>query len=722
MSLASVRSLPPLPPRATEAPLRFDLAALLGVLHRNRMRSAAILGGSLLAGLLLTLCMTPSYVATASIQIDQEADRVFEGAEVEPANGNADAERFLQTQVDVLRSRALALRVARRLDLSASPVFFKAMGEPVPGDLTTDAGMARAGEMAARLLQAQVAVDLPRNSRVASIHVQSADPALAARIANAYAAEFIQANLQRRFDGSAYARDFLARQLATAQERLEQSERALNDYARAAQLIRTGGGTGADASGSVTSASLAQLNAAANDARAGRIAAEQKWRSVAGGPVLNIPDVLANQAVQRLLEQRATGAAALQRERARHLSDYPSVRQLESQQAETDRQVTAVANAIRTSIYDQYRDALGREAALIAQVDGLKNATLAEQDRSVRYTILSREADTSRALYDGLLQRFKQLSAAAGVSANNIAVLDQAEPPTSPASPHLALNLVAALAAGLVIAGVAVLLREQLDDSVHRPDQVEPRLGLPLLGAIPRAARVEAQMHDLHAPVVEAYAALVANLLHAAPHGLPRSLLVTSAEAGEGKSSTSLAIAAGLARLGKRVVLVDADLRRPTLQRMLSAPRPGGLNGVLTREVPLDWAVQPAGPVGFAILPAGDLPPSPSRLLGSAALSDVLTQLGERFEVVVLDGPPVLGLADAPMLAAQAEATLFVVEADRRSHGAAHAALRRLQAGPGLVLGAVLTKFELPRGRVGRAYYGGDYHQNAAPALLQAAE
>lgn len=262
------------------------------------------------------------------------------------------------------------------------------------------------------------------------------------------------------------------------------SERALTRYARTARLIRTadaGERSPSGMPGSVTAASLVQLNAAANDARAARIAAEQKWRSIAQVPVLNIPEVLGNQAVERLLEQRAAGAAELQRERARHLSGHPGVRQLEAQQAELDRQVSTLATAIRSSIHDRYRDALGRERALAEQVDALKGATLAEQDRSVRYAILAREADTNRTLYDGLLQRYKELSAAAGINANNLSIVDVAEPPLAPSSPKLALNLIVALALGLILAGAAVLVREQFDDAVRAPDEVEGKLGLPLL-------------------------------------------------------------------------------------------------------------------------------------------------------------------------------------------------------------------------------------------------
>jgi capsular exopolysaccharide synthesis family protein len=702
--------------------IRPELRTLLRALHRNRTWVAAILAAALLAGCALTLLTTPRYVAVASVRMDQQGDRAFDTAAVE-ARTSSDADGFLQTQADVLRSRSLSLRVARRLRLLDEPSFFAAMAAAPPPDGPSAAARAQRREAVLTLLKTHLSVDVPRNSRVATIAYTSADPGSAARIANAYASEFLLASRERELESSAEAREFLSRQIASARLRLEQSERALNAYARAAQLIRTGGeGRGAGASESITSASLAQLNAAANEARAGRIAAEQKWRSVAGSSLLSIPEVLANPAVQRLLEQRAAGAAEIQRERVRHLSDYPSVRQLETQQAEIERQATGLAVAIRSSLYDQYRDAAGREQALAAQVEGLKGATLAEQDRSVQYTILAREADTNRTLYEGLLQRFKTLTAAAGGSTSNLSILDRAEPPLTPSAPSLLLNVLAALAGGLVIAGAAVLAREHLDDALRSPEEVETRLGLPLLGAIPRVRAMEVANLDTSTPANEAYAALAGALLHATPRGLPRTLLVTSAEPGEGKSTSSIAIADALARLGKRVVLVDADLRRPALERMLGVVRPGGLSGVVLRQVPLDWAIQPAASLGFAVLASGGTPPSPSELLGGAGMADTLASLAERFDVVVLDGPPVLGLADAPMLASQVEATLVVVAADRRSPAVTEQALRRLHAGGGAVLGVLLTKFDLRGSRLGRAYYGAGYRQAPpAPAAPPAA-
>ncbi|MBB3911071.1 GumC family protein [Sphingomonas desiccabilis] len=726
MSLASVpvAALPRAAEPAPDAALRIDLTALLSILGRNRLLIAATLATALLGGLMVTLLISPRYVATASIQIDQEADRVLEGAEVQPQAGYADADRFLQTQADVLRSRTLAIRVAQRLKLFGDPAFFHAMEAAAPQEAPTTGETARSRDATLRLLQEQLAAALPRNSRVARIAFESTDAALAARIANAYADEFIAANLQRKFDSSAYARDFLSRQLAAAKLRLEDSERALTHYARAARLIRTadtGEGSHAGIPGSVTAASLVQLNGAANDARAARIAAEQKWRAISPVPVLNIPEVLGNQAVERLLEQRAAGAAELQRERARHLSEHPSVRQLEFQQAELDRQVSTLATAIRSSIHDQYRDALGRERALAAQVEGLKQATLAEQDRGVRYAILAREADTNRTLYDGLLQRYKELSAAAGINANNLSIVDRAEPPLAPSSPKLALNLLVALTLGLILAGATVLVREQFDDAVRAPDEVEGKLGLPLLGAIPRVQDIAAEVVRPRSPAGEAYNALRSALVHASPHGLPRTLLVTSSQPGEGKSTTSYAIAAGLARLDRRVVLVDLDLRRPSLHRMLELPNDCGVSDVLARQARLESALQDSRALGLAVLTAGAVAPNPAELLGSASMAEMMAALVERFETIVLDAPPVLGLADAPTLAAQAEATVFVVEAGRRSRGATKDALRRLRAGRAAILGLVLTKFDLRTAGMGH-YRVGYYDYGEAEPLRQAAE
>ena len=313
-----------------------------------------------------------------------------------------------------------------------------------------------------------LSVILPRDSRIVTISYVSADPDLSAQIANAYASEFIQANLQQKFDSSSYARNFLGERLQEAKGRLENSERAVNTYARSAGLINTGsstvegpdGSSRTDRGGSVTASSMSQVNMAANDATARRIESEGKWRAVSSGPLLSSPIVLANPTVATLLSQRATVEAELSQDRANHLDDYPTVKAKRAQLTAINQQLTSIAGNVKNSVRQENQGALSTEQALKGKVEQLKSETLSEQDRSVQYNLLAREADTNRQLYEGLLERYKTLNAMAGVSLSNISIIDNAEVPKGPSSPNLVRNLLLGLIAGLGLAAMLVFFRD----------------------------------------------------------------------------------------------------------------------------------------------------------------------------------------------------------------------------------------------------------------------
>ncbi|HEY0625149.1 MAG TPA: GumC family protein [Allosphingosinicella sp.] len=431
-----------------------DLRAIWSALYRNRYLIAAVVAVALLLGLAATFLMTRIYRAEASVQIEQQTSRVLGTEEEEPLAGVQDADRFLETQLDVIRSRYLAERVAQDLKLFGNDRFFDAMKIKAPEDpegaLTLEQTRR---EAVLRTISENRSVSLPRNSRIARIRFDSPDPALAARVANSFAANFITSNLQRKFDTSSYAREFLSSQLADAKQRLEESERNMLAYARGARLIDTSSGVaGSDQQNgpqSLTTSSLVQLNNAHTAAIAQRVQAQQKWATASATPPLALPEVLANPAIQELVQQRAEQLALYQQERQRRREDFPAVQQAAARIAELDRQIATLANNIKSGIRQQYQVAMQQEQALSGNISRLKGETLAEQDRSVRYNILKREADTNREMYEGLLQRYRQVSAEAGVTANNISMLDQADTPSEPVSPRPVLNLALAGMAGL---------------------------------------------------------------------------------------------------------------------------------------------------------------------------------------------------------------------------------------------------------------------------------
>lgn len=695
-----------------------DLGAFLRhafiLVRRNLVLIALIVLAAVIASIAVTLLMTPRYTATASIEINDRTQTVL-GDELE-GDGDQDIwdiERFLNTQVDLLESEALAERVASSLQLESDPRFFVAVGGPSPDDFPTSEARQR---FVVAALRSNLEVSLPPSTSVAELDFTSFVPEVSAEIANAYASEFIESSLQRRFDSTAYARNFVSEQLAEARARLEASERELNDYARDAALVRTRDSSEGETSTvtSVTTESLSQLNRAANEAQAARVAAQARWEAEQAAPLLSSPAALASTAVQTLQQRERELVAELETARARYLPEHPTIRRLDGELAAVSSQLQAAAQAARQSVFAEYQAARRVEQGLSARVAGLQNSTLAEQDRAVRYNTLAREADTNRSIYEGLLQRFRELNATAGITSSNISIVDTARTPQQPSSPNLLFNLVLGLLFGILVAGIVLFLKDLLDDRIRVPEDVEDRIGFPLLGVVPQTDTddVAEELEDPKTPISEAYGSLRASLTHVSPEGMPRSLLVTSAQAAEGKSTTSRAIAAGLASVGKRVLLIDADLRRPSLHRALSLSNEAGFSTILSGQAEWRAAVQQAELEGLHVITSGPLPPAPAQLLSSPQASDILRELSHEFDAVVIDSPPVLGLADAPNLAANVEGAIIVIEAERGQRSKLKAAIRRLKTSRAKILGVVLTKFDPSRGgNQYSSYYGYDYYR-----------
>lgn len=700
----------------------FDFRYVAAAIRANILLIAAIVAAAVAVAVIATMLQTPRYTASTTVQINDSVNSVLgKDDDTQPAEmAGWDTDRNLKTQVEILKSRGLAQRLVQKLNLASNPAFFASQEVPAPPAGAPSEGAKAA---AAGMLQGNLSVVLPRDSRIITIKWESTDPRMSALIANAYANEFIQSSLQRKFDSSSYARNFVSEQLAETKRKVEESERALNDYARQNGLIRTrdammsGGdkdGKGGGGGESVTTTSLLQLNTAMNEATARRIAAEGRLRAITGKPLLSSTEVLSNGTVQSLLTQRALVESELQEERARHLDGYPTIQAKQAQLATINRQLQQAAANVRDSVRAEYAAASATESSLSSQVGTLKGQTLTEQDRTVRYSLLAREADTNRQLYDGLLQRYKELNAAAGIALSNISIIDTAEVPGGPSSPNLFKNLMVALLMGLGLAAVTVFVKDQFDDSIRVPEDVEAKLGLPLLGVVPKSHNEEPEdsLVDPKSPISEAYNSLRGSLMYSTSEGLPQIVLLTSAQPSEGKTTSSYAVAASFARMGKNVLLVDADLRRPSLHRRIDYDNERGLSTLLTSHDPLATVLQPSGQENLTLLTSGAVPPSPTELLSSARLEQVLQEAARQFQLVVIDSPPILGLADAPTMAALADGVLFVVEADRSRRGALKTALRRLRAMRPIMLGAVLTKFDpLKAGNRYSEYYGYEYYQ-----------
>lgn len=710
-------------PEVPAAPL--DLTAYWRALVRRRWTVLACLLIALAVGAAVTLLTRPIYTAEATLQIDREAEKVVSRDEATPADNLG--EEFYQTQYGLLRSHALAERVAQSLGLLGDDGFIAQMkGETLAAAAhTAIRGHGRTATTLA-LLRKNQAVEPERGSRLVTVAFSSPDPKLSARVANAFAENFIQSAMDRKYESSSYARDFLQNRLAQVKAKLEESERALVAYAAAQHIVEMptespAGGDSArpEAAQSLPAANLQAYNAAVAAARAERIRAEERLNQAQSASGTGLAEILQSPTIQQLSEEKDKLAAQYQDRLAIYKPDYPDMRQLSARISELNSQIAAESEAIKASLKGQYLAALAAEKALEGQVTSSQGQVLDLRARSIQYTILQREVDTNRSLYDGLLQRYKEVGVAGGVSANNISIVDRATPPLTPSRPKPLINMGIAGALGLGLGVFFALVQDAMDQAIRSPRDIESELELPLLGTAPtlkRGVTPEEALSDARSQLAESYQSLRSALQFSTANGLPRTLLVTSPSPGGGKSTTASALARSYARLGQRVLLIDADLRNPSLHRVMNAEAHGGLTNLLTGATDLRESIQSTRFPNVFLVTSGPLPPNPAELLASERLTALVTEGEALFDLVIFDGPPVMGLADAPILGGAVEGVLLVVEANRNTRPQVRAAMRRLELAGAHLLGVMLTCYKAERGDEEYGYgYGYDYNPPLLP-------
>lgn len=692
------------------------------ILMRRKWFLVAPVVATTMLGIILTLLATPRYTATAQLEIRREASRIVKVEGVEPDTSSVDME-FYQTQYGLLASRSLAEAVMKSLRLADDEQFLDLMGvnEAIESKGIENDRNAVEDEVVKALLR-NVSISPIRLSSLVNVSFASPDPAMSAKIANSWAEMFIQSNLARRFESTAYARKFLEGRLEELRQRLEDTERQAVGYASNEAIINLPGNeaTSGDASRdrSLISDTLASLNTELAAATADRIAAEARLGGARGAAS---KEALENIALSNMRQQLAEARADYARVLSEFTPDYPGARVLKARIDALQASISREEGRIQSTLVNQYRDAQAREAKLQGQVDALKASFNDQRRRAIQYNIYQREVDTNRQLYEALLQRYKEIGVASGVGSNNISIVDRAVAPDKPSSPRPLLNLVLAIFAGLVAGVLLVLLREQLDEGIADPAEVERRLGLPLLGVVPRIEEGEQPIADVRDPksgLAEAYLSIDTQLGFTTPDGVPKTLAITSTRPAEGKSTTAFAIAHWLARSGARVLFVDADMRSPSIHEFLGVDNATGLSNILSGSQAMDEVLRKSDADRFDFITAGRQPPNAAELLRGKNLSAFLDQAQSRYDNVVIDSPPVMGLADALLLGGSVDATVFVVEAQGVRTRLVQNALERLRSSRVNLVGIILSKFDAQRAKTGYDYgygygYGTKYGEDA---------
>ncbi len=681
-----------------------DLRAYWRILLKRRWLVLAILGTVAICALVLTLFTTPIYRATAMLQIDRDVQQVVQVEGMTQVEGGNDYD-FYQTQYELLKSRALAERVAGELNLADPGVsrqleqatWHERMIASLRPDPSADTAKfpntPAQRRQAVALVQRAMEVEPVRNSALVRVHYDSPVAEFSARAANAFVDGFIASGIERRFGASSYARKYLEEQLSLVKGRLETSERELVAFAQKENIVGNSEGQ------SLVGQNLGDLNSALAAAQDQRISAQARWRQAQSAAGAALPaDMLENSIVRTLQQQRAQLQGQYQENLQIYKPDYPLMQQISGQVGEVEKQISRELSNIRASVKAEYDAAASRERLLMGQLDTLRGQTLDVDNRSIQYNIIKREVDTNRQLYDGLLQRYKEVGVAGQLSGNNISIVDRAEAPQAAYKPNLINNLAAGLLIGLLLGVLMAFSLELLDDTLKTPEDIEQRLKLAVLGIIPKlgAKQVIAQVRDdPRSAFSEAYRSVRTALQFATDQGVPRILLVTSPGGGEGKSTSALSLARKLSQLGKRVLLVEADLRNPSLRQAMGLRAEVGLSSILAGACSMTDAVLATGVERLSVILAGPLPPNPAELLSGTRLVTLLKEASEQFDQVVIDGPPVLGISDAPILANLATGTVLVVHSGKTRIAAAQIAIKRLASARARMIGALLTMYDV---------------------------
>ena len=704
------------PRMATPAADDIDMLEIVRLLYRRRWSMITIFAIVVAAVVAQTFTATPVFEARARLLIESDDPNVVSfKAVVDEGQANAD---YYQTQYGILQSRELARRTIASLNLAHAPAFGANQRSGIREKLWSSSERAAAAANESPNESALIdtflknlSVEPLRNSRLVDVKFRSTDPDLAARVVNQLAQHYIEHTLEYKFTASKDASTFLATQLTQQRKAVENAESALQRYREQTDAVALD-------SGNIVTQKLEELNTAVTHAKTERLqkeAVERQLEAVEQDPAAlgAFPAVLGNPFIQA---QKAA-LADLQRQQAQMSEKlgalHPEMLKLQSAIQNAQAKIKAeTANVVR-SVHTDYEAALAQERSLTTALNQQKQESLTMNRKAIEYSVLAREVESSRGLYDSLLQRAKETGVSGELRSSNIRVIDRAERPRSAVSPRPLMNLLLAVFGGLALAVAFAFFYEYVDSRLRDPDEVRACLGLVSLGMLPALGKrwnTERPLINKGVPpnFSEMFRTIRTNILFSSPAGSPRTLAITSSGPGEGKTLVSSNLAIAFAQAGQRVLLIDADMRRSQAHHIFDIEVSPGLSNVIVGDASAADAVQQTAVPGLWVMPGGHVPPNPVELLASQRFRDVLASASEQFDTVIIDTPPAMLVADPVLIANAASYVLFVVGAEMTSRHTARHAIEQLSRGNAKVLGAILNRVQVERNRYYYSrYYGG---------------
>jgi capsular exopolysaccharide synthesis family protein len=714
----------------------------LAVVFKHLRLIAAVFAVVVSIAMLESYSQTPLYQAAAQVVIQDERSIAINGLNATEAAYWQDPEPYFNTQYRILQSRGLARRVIKTL--------------PPPPE-TQPSTIARAVSLPRQLLnrwrskpatpqQEAPARDesaqesaligaflggleiLPvKGTRLVQIVYSSPDPAYAARAANTLATEYVQQNLDLKLTNTNSTVDWLKGEIDKQRKKVEAAERAMANYQEGQNAMAL------DDRQNIVVANVNSLNEAVTRAKTARLQKESLYRQMAGVKadtegVDAFPVISQNATIQEVKQQ----IAALRADKARLLQSrtevHPDVQKINLQLDSANTRLRSETARVLEGIANEYRTAVAEEQNLAASLETQKQQAINLNRKEIGWGTLKREAESERNVLNALLQQHKELSVVSNSRANNIQLADLAEVPGAPFTPNHGRDWLMALVLGLALGVALAYTVEYLDDTVKIPDDLTRRLKLPLLGLVPAVAggKVPVLTNPVPHDFGEAFRSLRTSLVFTNGADGKRLIAVTSTQPLEGKTTTACNLAVALALGGSRVMLIDADMRRPGLHRTMGLQNEVGLSHVLTGQARVREAVQRTSEPNLYVMTAGRTPPNPSELLSSARMQNLVANLqAGPFDWVIIDTPPVLAVTDAVIIAPYVSGLVFVVGAEMTRRAHVERAIETIQSGKPNIIGAVLNRVDLNRNKYYYSRYYGyhykSYYGSETPATDAAA-
>lgn len=708
------RVLPVPGPEVIEDEEYVSLATYWHILLRRRWTVISVALVFTVIAVIATVKQKPIYKAVAHVDVEVDTPTIQSLNELY-SRMYTDDDLFLQTQIQILKSENLAWRTIQSLGLEQNPAFAGEQADGKPKLTVSQRKLQLVGNF-----QSQLSVTLVPKTRMLDVAIESTDPQLAARMANALVNTYIDYNFRQKYDATRQVSGLMEQQLDELKAKVEKSQQALVDYERQNSIFNT------SEKQNVQEQMLSDLSKDLATAQSDRIQKESLYNQVRTNSV-QMSALVHNELLQKLEERGAELKGQYTEALNQYGPNFPKVMRLGQQVNENQTQIQREQNRVLDRIRNDYLTASNREKLALEAVANKKEELGKVNQLLVQHNILQRDFEANQQLYQSLMQKLKDATVSAGLRSTNIHMVDDAVPPTSPIRPQKTRNILIGMMAGLIFGIICAFGQEALDQSIKSVDELEALVASPVLGVIPfdtpatgrlrlkglkdaaeNPSELGLSVLDRPASILaEAYRTLRTAVLLSVAGSPPKTIVVTSAQSGEGKTSTALNLAQALAQRKGPVLLIDGDLRKAGIAGLLKVENEKGLSTILSGHHSLDQVLQQYDRMpDLWLLPSGPIPPNPADLIASEKMGQLLQECGQRFEKVVIDTPPVLAVTDAAIFASSADGVILVA-AGGTTHKSAVSRMHKIIASTGArILGFALNKFDVRQ----QGYYGAGYY------------